>query len=555
MDLSFDHDLMKLLIEAGVKSPVFLADKGYRRDRTIDTNHVTADDLKLIRATLTKGTAKDHPDAKRLIRKLNAAEKAAKTGKETEIARLEVLAAVLRKEIDATPRRWVFVAEGQALLPYFVESVRYVPPEPRTRGEPEPASTRMILRAISRGHATSKNVVFRSADLPATVVNALDSEDVILATDKLIADYEVELEAYIAATDRTGEQYLARGSGELASESSWRRDKIEFSRAGNPSRAVMDDELGRKADSGVANVAFWTSKGRDEEDEEEEGTASEVVMLPMHPMVRVFSLLTHDYADAHITCFTPYEYDATVIKKLVLPPEHTHLIDALTGDAVQRMSDIVQGKAQGIIILCSGEPGTGKTLTAEAYSEAAQRPLYTVQCSQLGTDEKELEKALGEVLERATRWKAILLIDEADVYIHERGDDIHQNAVVGVFLRLLEYYNGIMFLTTNRATVIDDAILSRATAHVHYAHPRHGDRDRIWQILLTQYEAVANDMDADALVPAAVEAFPKVSGRTIRQLIRLGLFLAKADKKPLTLAYLKRAAQFHDTSTPDDEDV
>src|SRR6185295_19284784 len=104
---------------------------------------------------------------------------------------------------------------------------------------------------------------------------------------------------------------------------------------------------------------------------------------------------------------------------------------------------IVAGKTGGTIVFCTGEPGTGKTLTGEVFSEVIKRPLYVVQCSQLGTDEEELEKQLKKVLRRAQRWGAILLIDEADVYVRERGDDIQQNAIVGVFLRVLEYYRGI----------------------------------------------------------------------------------------------------------------
>ena len=44
---------------------------------------------------------------------------------------------------------------------------------------------------------------------------------------------------------------------------------------------------------------------------------------------------------------------------------------------------------------------------------------------------------------RAQRWGAVMLIDEADVYIKRRDDDITMNAVVGVFLRVLEYFNGL----------------------------------------------------------------------------------------------------------------
>jgi SpoVK/Ycf46/Vps4 family AAA+-type ATPase len=304
----------------------------------------------------------------------------------------------------------------------------------------------------------------------------------------------------------------------------------------------MDDLLDQGKKSGFANDQFWTEKkGKRMSDEEDEDAKS--IPLPVHPIVRVFSLGTHDYVECHIGNVEEYRYDASIIQKLVLPDEHKELIDLLTGSAIKRMDDIIRGKAVGVIILCSGKPGTGKTLTAEVYSEAAKRPLYMVQCSQLGTNEEELEKHLSEVLDRATRWKAILLIDEADVYIHERGADIGQNAIVGVFLRLLEYYKGILFLTTNRETVVDDAVISRVTAHVHYDVPTDDDtRKRLWKVLCQQYGV---DPTASFL-SEAIREFPRVSGRDIRQIIRLARIMADHEKKPVSMAMLKRVSKFHD---------
>jgi len=64
-----------------------------------------------------------------------------------------------------------------------------------------------------------------------------------------------------------------------------------------------------------------------------------------------------------------------------------------------------------------------------------------------------------------------MLIDEADVYIRKRSDDIAANAVVGIFLRVLEYFDGLLFLTTNRIDDIDEAIISRCIALIRYLAP------------------------------------------------------------------------------------
>ena len=60
-----------------------------------------------------------------------------------------------------------------------------------------------------------------------------------------------------------------------------------------------------------------------------------------------------------------------------------------------------------------GSPGVGKTLTAEAIAELLHRPLYSVSVGELGTNTQELEDKLREILEVASTWKAVVLLDEA----------------------------------------------------------------------------------------------------------------------------------------------
>src|SRR6202012_1302752 len=81
-------------------------------------------------------------------------------------------------------------------------------------------------------------------------------------------------------------------------------------------------------------------------------------------------------------------------------------------------------------------------------------PLYMVSAGDLGTEPTKLEKELQNILDIAHSWGAILLLDEADVFLEQRSiHDIHRNALVSIFLRLLEYFQGILFLTTNRVEV------------------------------------------------------------------------------------------------------
>lgn len=187
---------------------------------------------------------------------------------------------------------------------------------------------------------------------------------------------------------------------------------------------------------------------------------------------------------------------------------------------------------------------THNTLTSEVFSEQVRRPLYRVQCSQLGTDESKLEDRLKIVLNRAQRWKAILLIDEADVYVHSRGNDIQQNAIVGVWLRVLEYYRGILFMTSNRETVIDDAIMSRATAWIRYDIPDRANAIAIWQILATQYSVDLTSQDIETLVD--MDQFIRISGRSIKNLLKLAKLRAERRGKQVNVESIVYASQFLD---------
>jgi AAA+ superfamily predicted ATPase len=67
--------------------------------------------------------------------------------------------------------------------------------------------------------------------------------------------------------------------------------------------------------------------------------------------------------------------------------------------------------------------GVGKALTAEAIADLLKRPLYTVAVGELGTDAKELEERLKEILEVACSWDAVVLIDEADIFLERRTEN------------------------------------------------------------------------------------------------------------------------------------
>lgn len=154
------------------------------------------------------------------------------------------------------------------------------------------------------------------------------------------------------------------------------------------------------------------------------------------------------------------------------------------------MEDVIRGKGQGLILLLSGPPGTGKTLTAEAVADLTHRPLFYLQAEDLGISAATLGANIKRVFEMATDWDAVILLDEADVFMAERNpNDIRRNELVSIFLRELEYFKGICFLTTNLYHTIDTAFRSRVNLHLLFQALSQEARESVWRKFLDRMPA------------------------------------------------------------------
>jgi hypothetical protein len=518
----------------------------HNEDRLVDVdmNLLTEKQVNHIYESAKKNPT--HQGARTIITRINAfrAVRANPTGQ--KITQLTSLPAAIKAYMENSPNKWLFseAADGFS-LPYFVQSVDYSPP-----GKDTPAYVVVKLCAAERGARDDKSITFHRADLGKNVVALLNEKEYFLETEAAVAMYWKDVETLKNWETQTGKQFHCVGTAFISTSWYSSNNMAEMEREGRPTKVVLD-ESGSEESRGsshhggmVVSTRFWTmgpkaattrtedeidgDEDGDEEIEEEDAQKEQAVDIPVHPYVRVFDLQQHQWLTSHVRNLTEYKYDKEVINKLVLPPNTKDLINILMRGSAEVMEDIISGKTGGTIVISTGPPGTGKTLTAEVFSEEIERPLYPVQCSQLGTDEEKLEKSLQQILQRASRWGAILLIDEADVYVRARGEDIQQNAIVGVFLRVLEYYRGVLFLTSNRETIIDDAVMSRATAWVRYDYPTKDQLTKIWQVLSNQYSAKLSE----ATINGLVERFPRVTGRNVKSLLKLARKIPLAKRHP-----------------------
>lgn len=360
---------------------------------------------------------------------------------------------------------------------------------------------------------------------PGDVTNRrLDSilyaSSLICETDDLVRSYSDTHDRYLTHVhDGFAKQY--RFTGTTSRTSSYRTDNADYENR----RVIHDTKTSEIPSFG----GYVDSPVNDERS-----------AIPFHPIIRVFDLKVHQFYLVNSDYLTQYIYDKQLGEKLVLPHDHRDLLDILTTDLDAFLGDVVEGKSAGNVILSKGPPGVGKTLTAEVYSEMIEKPLYSIHSGSLGTTASSVNERLTEVFKRAKRWDCVLLLDEADVFVMQRGNDIELNAIVAEFLRSMEYFDGLLFMTTNRPDDIDDAILSRCAAIIDYHRPDVANATAIWKVMASNYGVVLSD----ELIDELVAAFAQASGRDIKMLFRLALRVSQARSLPLSLDLFRKCAMF-----------
>ena len=474
---------------------------------------------------------------------------------------LEMLVpAIAQYLINDAIRGWLFrVDSAGKASPYLITRLDYTPP-----GEEDAGRILIELKANSRGKIAIENLIIRHKDVNNSSISEIFiMKGYIKETPELMATYDESVGRYFDWRARYGEQFSATGTGIYAEDpgsshrsSDWtRKSVVVLSSGGGSSRLVNDEdiisdraltvEVSGDILSGYLRKAGKSTRYDAQVEKQAEQSKADIpkglfTELPVHGFMLMFHLELHHHVWVHVDEMKPYQYQPELKDKLVLPPEQIDLIDILTAEMDVLMDDIIEGKSGGTTVLCAGPAGVGKTLTAEVYSEIIKRPLYRVHSGQLGLNVAEMEKTLKDTLIRAQRWGAVMLIDEADVYIRSRSDSLSSNAVVGVFLRVLEYFNGLLFLTTNRIDDIDEAIISRCIAMISYHPPKREDRIKIWQVMTEQFGL---DVKPELLIELA-DVFPTATGREIKGLTKLATKFCVQKQLQPTLDVFKRCSVF-----------
>jgi hypothetical protein len=262
--------------------------------------------------------------------------------------------------------------------------------------------------------------------------------------------------------------------------------------------------------------------------------------------VPAFLLSERRWGYVNVDLLKEVKADREAFKYLVLEDEIKLTVKALIGKFASEDGkvspwprDLVKNKGEGRIFLLHGSPGVGKTCTAECVAELTHRPLLSLTSGDISTNMTApcVERNLNHFLALGERYGALVLLDEADVYLEERRTkDLARNGLVSIFLRALEYYRGVLFLTTNRVEAFDSAFTSRIHVALHYRRLSDEDRMRIWT---NNFERLERDSAGKVYVSRSARDYAlggsdearalRWNGREIRNGLQTAVALAETE--------------------------
>ena len=236
---------------------------------------------------------------------------------------------------------------------------------------------------------------------------------------------------------------------------------------------------------------------------------------------------------------------------LILPEAEKKEIESILDAAKHRTFVLTKwgfGKklttGKGLVIMFSGEPGTGKTLCAEIIAHAMGLQLYQVSIPQVMSKYiGETEKNIAQIFSTAKANHAMLLFDEADSLFTSRvkvetSVDKFSNMETNLLLQEIERFEGIVILTTNLDKQIDKAFQRRIQFKVNFPFPEPDYRALIWRTLFPKECPVAPDLDWDLLGKSF-----EISGGHIKNSVLRAAYRAACGSGVVTMENIRSAAE------------
>ncbi|HEY0193314.1 MAG TPA: ATP-binding protein [Kofleriaceae bacterium] len=265
-----------------------------------------------------------------------------------------------------------------------------------------------------------------------------------------------------------------------------------------------------------------------------------------HMTEAVRGRLRHRLKDIADVVETTVEWDDIVLREDIVD----RIIELLS---VVQYEKIVMDKwgfgqrfsyGRGLSALFSGPPGTGKTMIAGLIAKELGLELFRVDLSRIVSKWiGETEKNLGTAFDEARNARAILLFDEADALFGKRtevksSNDRYANLETNYLLQRIEVFEGIVLLTTNRETSIDEAFRRRLKFRIEFPTPESHEREQLWRSMIPAAAPLTAYVDFAALA----ERFQMTGGYIKNAAMRAAYLAATSESKVISQALLLKAA-------------
>ena len=196
------------------------------------------------------------------------------------------------------------------------------------------------------------------------------------------------------------------------------------------------------------------------------------------------------------------QHNAGIDQELAKSTQANYRLDdmVLAGDTKQQLQELIDRVhysdelkqlvphyLPGAQALFWGKPGTGKTMAAKAIAGELQLPIYQINLANIASKWiGETEKHLAKLFDTAQQQHAILHFDEADAIFAKRSEiesshDKNANMGVSFLLQRMETYTGLLLLSTNFKSNLDDAFLRRFHSTIEFSMPDAELRKKLWK--------------------------------------------------------------------------
>lgn len=151
------------------------------------------------------------------------------------------------------------------------------------------------------------------------------------------------------------------------------------------------------------------------------------------------------------------------------------------------------------------------------------------------------DERLEQISDYGTRWGAILLFDEADILLQARRDyessNFKRNELLSSFVQFINYYEGIVIITTNRVTRFDGSLMPRIDITLGLPPLDSSRRVSIWhnQIEDLFVEGYIHASEIASLRSLAQEKWSQenLNGHQIKKVIKTARIMAEKKGKML----------------------